>query len=229
VTYNPDDPNEHDNHQAPRRLIADGSALAVLRAAQFAETKKGDEQIVLGFEIVDPARPDDVGMHISYFGTFGPNSIDFTVDAIRACGWTGDDVSEVPALAEAGQLATEVRLKIEHEVYEGKTRAKVKFVNKVGGGAKIKLERTLDDNRIKQFAASMRSRIRAAGRDNASGQGNRPAQQQTQRSTAPRGNGGGYQGSAHPNAPGNGDDIPFATASLHAEPSALAPILRRPT
>jgi hypothetical protein len=229
VTFNPDDPHEHDNQQAPRRLIADGGCIAVLRAAQFAETKKGDEQIVLGFEITDPSRPDEVGMHISYFGTFGPNSIDFTVDAIRACGWTGDDVSEVPALAEAGQLANEVRLKIEHETYEGKLRAKVKFVNKVGGGAKIKLERTLDDDRVKRFAASMKSRIRAAGRDGAQAGSRPPAQQQTQRSTAPRSSGGYQGGGAHPNAPGNNDDIPFLSCDLHAEPSSLAPVLRRLT
>jgi len=209
VTFNPDDPHEHDN-RAPRRLIADGACLAVLRAAQFSETRKGDEQIVLGFEIVDPSRPDEQGMHISYFGGFGENSIDFTVDALRACGWKGDDVSEVPALAESGQLATEVRLKIEHETYEGKLRARVKFVNRVGGGAKIKLERALDDDRVRRFAASMKSRIRAAGRDNSSGQ-----QQRTSGGGQSRPSGGGRPapsgrgGNNWDAPPPNDDDIPF--------------------
>lgn len=213
MTYNPDDPNEHDREQErPRRLIADGRCLAVLRAAQFAETTKGDEQIVLGFEITDPSRPDEVGMHISYFGTFGPNSIDFTVDAIRACGWTGDNVYEVPALAESGALAAEVSLKIEHETYKDKLQAKVRFVNKVGGGAKIKLARVMDDDKARRFGESMKSRIRAAGRDGAgSNQTARPSGG-GQRPSAPPQTRSGYGGSQRDdrNPPPLGDDdIPF--------------------
>lgn len=201
MTYNPDDQSEHDN-RAPRRLIAEGKCLAVLRAAQFARTTKGDEQIALGFEIVDPARPDEQGQHITYFGTFGPNSIDFTVDAIRACGWNGDDLAEVPGMAEDGQLANEVSLKIEHDTYQGKTSAKVKFVNRLGGGAKIKLERAMDQTEAQRFAASMKSRVAAAGRDRS----NPPAAGSGQRQPAQRRQSTGR--SDGPPPPGD-DDIPF--------------------
>lgn len=179
-------------------IIPAGKYRALCRSVQFATTKKGDEQVVIGFEFLDAnGQPD--GYHMSYFGMFGENSIDFTIEALRNCGWTGDDLAELPQLAEEGKLASEVSLVVVHETYEGETRAKVKFVNRTGGG-KLKLERPLDDQSLKSFAQRMKSRVRAAGRD---GGERRPSN-----GAGARG-GGGHD--RHPNAPGNRDDdsIPF--------------------
>lgn len=191
------------------QLIAEGRQPAICRSIQFGKTSKGDEQIAIGFEIVGEGNPD-AGRQLTYFGMFTDTTIDFTVEALRNCGWTGDELAELPALAEAGQIASEVSLVIEHEEWEGKWREKVKWVNRPGGG-KVKLADPLDDQSLTRFSSMMKSKVRAAGRDNRSSKTN-----------APRSNGGGAgngRRDPHPNAPGNDrggyaghgpdDDIPF--------------------
>jgi len=177
-------------------ICPEGRYPAICRSVQFGTSKKGDEQVVIGFEFLDEAKQPN-GYHMSYFGMFGENSIDFTVEALRNCGWTGDDLAELPALADSGGLASEVVLVVVHETYEGETRAKVKFVNRTGGG-KLKLERALDDEGLKSFAQRMKSKVRAAGRDGG------------QKRSAPSGSNGtrgGYDSRNVP--PPSDDDLPF--------------------
>jgi hypothetical protein len=194
-------------------MIAEGRQPAICRSIQFGKTSKGDEQIAIGFEIVGEGNPD-VGRQLTYYGMFTDSTIDFTVEALRNCGWTGDELAELPALADAGQLANEVSLVVEHEEWEGKWREKVKWVNRPGGG-KVKLADPLDDQSLGRFSSMMKSRIRAAGRDNRGG-GARSS------SGGQRGNrnGGGpsrFDGAPLPDEPrgygGRGgapdDDLPF--------------------
>lgn len=171
-------------------LIAEGRHTAVCRSVQFGTTKKGDEQIAIGFEIVgDDA---DAGRSLTYFGMFTDNTVDFTIDALRNCGWTGDDLAELPGLADAGALANEVSLVVVHEEWEGEWRAKVRWVNRPGGG-KIKLERPLDERDLASFAQRMKSRVRAAGRDGGqrkpSGSGGQGRQAGRDRDVPPPGDG----------------------------------------
>lgn len=200
-----------------------GRHRALLRSAQFCETSAGDEQIALGFELLDPGDGTPNGTFLTYFGVFHGGALDFTIDAIRNCGWNGDDLYEVPMLADGGQLNAEVSLVVAAEQYKEKWSNKVKWVNRPGGG-KIKLERPLDDGKLKSFAQRMKSAVRAAGRDNgtrqtASSPGRPAASDDRQRS-------GG--GPTHPNAPGGDqDEIPFASCSVADEPSSVAPVLRR--
>jgi hypothetical protein len=55
-----------------------------------------------------------------------------TVEALRVLGWIGDDLEELPALADGGALANECDIVIEHETYNGKTRAKIAWLNAPG-------------------------------------------------------------------------------------------------
>lgn len=201
--------------------IAEGGHAALCRSVQFNTTKDGNEQVAIGFEIVGDDQ--DAGRMVTYFGTFQDakdgkkrGAVDFTIEALRNIGFVGDDLSELPTLAESGQLAQEVSIVIAHEEYpvgSGEWKTKVKWVNRPGGGA-IKLENPLDDRQLKAFAATMKSRLRGSA-------GGRPAQ----------GSGGGSrQGSVpHPNAPGGGlDDIPFASSLVEHEQSALSRLVRSP-
>jgi hypothetical protein len=207
-------------------LIAEGRQPAICRSIQFGKTSKGDEQIAIGFEIVGEGNPD-VGRQITYFGMFTDTTIDFTVEALRNCGWQGDELAELPRLADEGLLPNEVSLVIEHEEWEGKWREKVKWVNRPGGG-KVKLAAPLDDQSLGRFSSMMKSKVRAAGRDN------RPSGSRSS-SQHGGGSGNGQRRDPHPNAPGNDrgggydpdGDIPFATPSITAEPSSIAPVLRR--
>ena len=195
-----------------QNLIASGRHAAICRNVQFSTTKKGDEQIAIGFEIVGD--DIDAGRPITYFGMFTDTTVDFTVDALRNCGWQGDDLAELPRLADEGLLANEVSLVVEHEEWEGEWKAKVKWVNRQGGG-KIKLERALDDNSLSRFAAAMKSKVRAAGRDG----GQRKSAGSNGRSSAPVDN--------RNVPPPSDEDVPFATCDICAEPSPVAAVLRR--
>lgn len=148
-----------------------GRHAAVCRSIQFQTPKdsqsRGGTAVVIGFELTDP---DDLdcGTFITYFGYTSDSSIEHTVKALGACGWTGDDMSELPALVEQGLLAETVSLVVDHEekvkdaVKTGEWHAKVKWVNPPGGGGKIKIDRPLDGDGLADFGARMKSRIRAA-------------------------------------------------------------------
>ena len=144
---------------------APGRHAAVCRSIQFQAPKTSDKstQVVIGFELTDPA-DYDCGTFITYFGSTSDAALEHTVKALGVCGWQGDDMSELPGLAEQGILAEVVSLVVDHEEFEGKWRAKVKWVNSPGGG-KIKIERPLDGDGLADFGARMKSRIRAARGD----------------------------------------------------------------
>lgn len=208
--------------------ITEGRHAAVCRNIQFGETERGKPQIAIGFEILsmDEHNPDqDTGRSITYFGSFDEaqqgktkGAIDFTLEALKNCGWTGDDMSELPGLAESGQLIQEVQLVValeEYPVGSGDWNAKVKWVNRPGGGA-VKLKKPMDAAQIKTFSATMKARVRAAGDGSLPATSNRPQSNGGQRSTQP-----------HPNAPGGGlDDIPFASADMADEPTTIARCIR---
>ncbi len=180
-------------------LIAEGRHAAVCRVIQWGETEKGDPQVVIGFEIysTDPDYPDaDAGRNVTYFGGFTPaqdgkqkGSYDFTVEALRNMGWTGDDLAELEQLAMDGKLANEVSLVIAHEEYNGKIGVKVKWVNRPGGGA-VKLKKPMDAAAVKVFAAAMKSKLRSG-------------------SVPTKPNGQQRMPARHPNAPVDDKDIPF--------------------
>jgi hypothetical protein len=186
-------------------ILPEGRHVALCRSVQFGWTEKGKEQIAIGFELTHPDDPD-CGARITYFGTFTDaeegkkyGALDFTMQAIRYIGYTGDDLSELPALAEAGQLAQEVELVVQHEEYNGALSAKVKFVNRPGGG-QVQLKKPLDERELKVFAQAMKSRLRADAPRKSSGT---PAPAQPTQRSMPA------TSKPHPNAPGNLDDIPF--------------------
>ncbi len=199
-------------------LHPEGRFPAVLRSIQFNTAKSsGNRQAALGFEIHE-AQQDEAGERVlvssgrflTYFGSFSEAAVDHTIKALRNCGWEGDDLAELPDLAEAGQLGNEVALVVKHEEYEGEWSAKVKWVNTPSGGGKIKLERVLDERELTSFAQQMKSRVRAAGGARPSNGTRKP------------------QGAPPRDVPPPGDsDIPFCSSSIGHEPSDVAPVLRR--
>lgn len=150
--------------------------LARCVGVQIAEFKNGP-QLLLAFKIHDENSPNK-GRVTTYFGSFGDKSIDFTVDALRACGWQGDDLGDLPAALERGELNAEVSLKIVNEqvlndqrlpVYDEagneKWRDKIAFVNVPGdGGAGFKAEKPLEGADLKNFGSRMRTAVANAGR-----------------------------------------------------------------
>ncbi len=121
----------------------------------LAETKKGDGQLAIDFELLEgPA----TGQTRTYFGSFSAGALKFTLDAARNCGWQGNDPAELDN-PDNGMNANEVVLVIEPDTYEGVTREKVKWVNKLGGAAAAK---PLAVEKRASFFQDLRARILAA-------------------------------------------------------------------
>jgi hypothetical protein len=117
----------------------------------LGETSTGKEQIAIEFMTMDTAGVE--GPHINWFGYFSDAAFETTIKALRTCGWTGIDVSDL-----SGLDANEVQLIVEHEEYEGKKRARVRWINPVGG---LTLKAPMSPEKTRKFAAEMKIRITA--------------------------------------------------------------------
>lgn len=131
-------------------MIEPGKYRARAREWAFGLAKSGNEQIGVEFDLLD--RP---GERMTWFGSFAPKALEFTLKALRACGWTGSDLAELDANM-GGLEQNEVVLVVEHEEYQGKVSARVRWVN-AGGG--VGMSNPLDQGGLKSFAARMRAQI----------------------------------------------------------------------
>lgn len=123
-------------------------------ACQFGKSKnKGTPQVVVAFEIL---RGPDAGQTISWFGYFSDNvtATDRTFAALRACGFTGDDLERFPDQ----RPTNEVEIVVGHEEYEGKMQAKVQWVNAPGRG--VKLADPMRGQDLRMFAGRFKSKLK---------------------------------------------------------------------
>jgi len=106
------------------------------------------KQVVIQFEIVEGPFAGHV---INYYGFFTDKTKQRTIESLRYCGWKNDDIMAMDGM---GDLL--VRIVVKHEPWEGKVNAKVAWVNRLGGGGPIKLEKPMDMAQKRMFAAEMR-------------------------------------------------------------------------
>lgn len=193
-------------------LISKGRHPAVCSGSiQLSTVGEGDnekEQVVVQFTLNDENDPFN-GWSITWFGFLTEKTWERTIEALRIMGWTGDDMSELPALAASGSLGNQVEIVIDHEEYKGEWQAKVRWVNRPGGGA-VKVKNPLEGAALAKFAARMKGKIRTVPPVG----GSRPSN--------------GAAPAPHPNAltPRSDDDIPFLSCSLADEPSPIAKLIR---
>ena len=131
-------------------MIDAGKYRARAREWAFGLAKSGNEQIGVQFDLLDQP-----GESITWFGSFAPKALEFTLKALRACGWQGADLAELDCNM-GGLEQNEVVLVVEHEEYQGKTSARVRWVNAAGG---VGMANPLDQGGLKSFAARMRAQI----------------------------------------------------------------------
>lgn len=161
------------------QMIPEGRWEAVPAGAALGETKTGKDQLGIAFDI--PA----LDRSITGYFYFTEDTAKRTMQALRTCGWVGDDLCDLSSVGTDPELR--VQLVIKHEEYEGKWQAKVAFVNPTGG---VALQKPLDQGRKVALAQRMRGLAMETAKS--------AAQRQ-----APRGNGA---------APVTGhldDDVPF--------------------
>lgn len=86
----------------------------------WGHSKSGTEQVAVLFELEDGAR-------LTWYGYLTEKTAERTMNSLIACG-----VTDLETLEGLGN--DEVELVIEHETYEGTTRAKIQWVNRLGSG-----------------------------------------------------------------------------------------------
>ena len=112
----------------------------------LTETSKGQPQYRVDWQIEEG---EHAGHVVTWFGGLGDKGLEYTMKALRAAGWEGDDITTV-------DLPASVRIKIVHEEWEGQTRAKVKYIDALNAGPAA-----LPDDKRMTFAADVNARIKA--------------------------------------------------------------------
>ena len=82
-----------------------------------------------------------------------------TMESLRYLGWETDDLDDL-----RGIDANEVQIVVEHEWNEEKQRnyPRVKWINRLGGGAKLNAESKLEGSAAKNLAARFREQARGS-------------------------------------------------------------------
>ena len=133
-------------------MLAPGNYRGRPVRAALGITSKGTEQIAVEFELIEPA-----GERMTWYGFFTEATTDRTIESLRHCGWQGVDLS---VFIEGEQLPAgfdrEVDLVVKHEEYEGKTRARIAWVNSGGG---LAMKNVMDKVQGQTFAERMKRQI----------------------------------------------------------------------
>ena len=107
-------------------MISKGTHPAVATDIQWGTAGQDNKkQIAVTFRILEG---EDQGLNITWFGYFTAKTYERTCEALRYCGWRGNQLDDL------GTLDQKVQIVVEHEEYEGKNRAKVAWVNAFGSG-----------------------------------------------------------------------------------------------
>jgi len=173
--------------------MPDGKDVSI----QFGTSKtKGTRQAYVAFEII---RGPQAGVKIGWFGFFTDNTTDRTLKALRVCGFVGDDLATFPAQ----RPENEAEIVIDHEEYNGETRAKVQWVNEPGRSGNFAMENALDAKALREFGASLRAKLKSVGPVKS-----KKAERQAAENGAAAGD--GWHGNDDPPPPpAADDDIPF--------------------
>lgn len=140
-------------------MLAPGKYRGRPVSAALGLTSKGNEQIAVTFELVDPP-----GERVTWYGFFTEKTTDRTIQSLRYCGWTGNDLSVfVDGQELPPGVDQEVDLVVEHNEYEGKVTARVAWVNSGGG---MGLRNALSQDQAKSFAERMKRQIGALDKIN---------------------------------------------------------------
>jgi len=119
------------------------------------KTTNSPFQACLCFEILSGPY---AGQQLSAWLYFGEKSYQRSLDALRACGFSGDDIDKF----SNQRPENEVSIVVEHEVDDkGKTRAKVKWVNKPGTGNGFVFKERLPANDLRSFSARLKGKLKA--------------------------------------------------------------------
>lgn len=159
-------------------LIPSGKYIGIPTGALLAETSKGEPQAAIGFDI------PEVQTSLTYYGFFTEKTERRTIETLRYCGWTGDDITDLSSVGSDPNVRVELVVIVDE--YNGERRNKIDWVNKPGG---IQAAKPLDAGKKALFANRIRGIVldvtKSTGKNAAvRASGDEPA-------PAPRSNGNG--------------------------------------
>jgi hypothetical protein len=164
----------------PGRAIAGSEQYAI-------NEKNGNESIAIDVDVPSLERSFTTFLH------FTDAAAPYSIERLRACGWTGDDLAKLDGIDR-----NEVSVQIKYETFDGKERMKVDIST---GGGRVKLENTMNEKQKRAFAARLRPLLQ---------RGAKPA---AAHAAAPKANRreGAYDPGPPDESKGRGaeDDIPF--------------------
>lgn len=142
-------------------MIAIGKYRAVVEASCINMTSTGKDQLCVTFRIL----PDNnhAGESIMAYLYFTDKALDKTRESLTTLGWdpagNGWDVGQ---LHERSTLVgNEAMITVEHETYDGTTRARIAWINPPSGG--FEMPNRLDDSGLSSLTNKLRQKDGISG------------------------------------------------------------------
>jgi hypothetical protein len=145
-------------------------ARAEAQGIQFGKSNSGNPQVIVPFVVVEGPH---LGSRITWFGTITPKTAKRIAESLRYCGLRGEDIADVVNQ----DLPNKVQLVVENSEYQGKTRPRVQWINRIGGGGAITVTVPLGGDELRAFAAQMRGMLRSTAEVGANADAPSPAAQ----------------------------------------------------
>lgn len=135
-------------------MITEGKHKARGTEAALGLTAGGKEEVAVALVILDG---EHAGDSITWHGYFTEKTQQRTIESLRYLGWEGDNLAVLDGIDR-----NEVTIVVEHEEgQDGKTYAKVRWINGPGGG--LALKERMDPGAAAAFAQRMRGFVVAQG------------------------------------------------------------------
>lgn len=142
------------------QLLSPGKYRAHATATAFRVTDNGNEELTIFFSI--PRGEEEPPVNVSKRLYFTEKAREYSIEALRAAGFVGNDIISLLDLSDASALLpAEVQVTIEHEDYNNKTYNSVSFINRIGGGPRPLSEQSPISAKA-AFAAKMRGPLAGA-------------------------------------------------------------------
>lgn len=124
----------------------------VAGSATFGTASTGTEQVGVGIEFLDGP---NMGRRLVWFGSFTENTEDRTLESLRYLGWDSDDISDMKGI---GSIEAEAVIE-EEDGQDGKTRIRVKWINRPRGPA---FKKPMNEGELRSFSARMKGKAIAS-------------------------------------------------------------------
>lgn len=108
---------------APSSLPNGRLRAALVLPYVLGQAKTGTDQIGVQFRLLDDPWK---GWTLPWYGSFTPDAFPATYEALTACGWRGEQIA---TLKQDLRDNTEVSVIVEPEEFEGRWRARIRWVN----------------------------------------------------------------------------------------------------